>query len=225
MATHYPSHVRFAVPALVALTLVACARSSLQTDGQALAVPDDASSGDTDGGLPTKPMDAGVGTKDDDSGLGTKDAGLPTKDSGLGTQDSGSAGDDSGSTGDDDSGSVAEDSGVGANDGGSGGDSGGMTGTPDAGGGVDPCMACAEQRCPIQTNLCLGAPACVAQGECDSACLSAPARGFGAFAAQNRCFQSCAKNLQANIELTVAVSCALTLCPQECVTELAALGQ
>ncbi len=224
MATHYPSHVRFAVPALVALTLVACARSSLQSDGQALAVPDD-TSGDTDGGLPTKPMDAGVGTKGDDSGLGTKDAGLPTKDSGLGTQDSGSAGDDSGSTGDDDSGSVAEDSGVGANDGGSGGDSGGMTGTPDAGGGVDPCMACAEQRCPIQTNLCLGAPACVAQGECDLACLSAPARGFGAFAAQNRCFQSCAKNLQANIELTVAVSCALTLCPQECVTELAALGQ
>jgi hypothetical protein len=225
MTTHYPSHVRFAVPALVALTLVACARSSLQTDDQALAVPAD-TSGDDDAGLPTKPDDAGLGTKDD-GGLGTKDAGLPTKDSGLGTADSGPAGDDSGSTGDDDSGSVAEDSGaedsgVGTND---AGDGGGMTGTPDAGGGADPCMACAEQRCPIQTNLCLSAPACVAQGECELGCLSAPAKGIGGLAAQNRCFQSCVKNLQANIELTVAVSCALTLCPQQCIPELTALGE
>ncbi len=231
MPSQYPSHVRFAVPALVALSFAACARSSLvEPDETALATTDDAGIVMEDAALGTKGDDAGVGTKDagvgtKDAGEGIKDSGLPTKDSGLGSDDSGSEGDDdSGSAGNDsgtagdDSGSTGNDAGTGTGDAGPPGD-GGMTGNPDAGAGA-ACFACAEQKCAVQTNLCVSSPACVTEATCDLACLSA---GKSAFAT-DRCIRSCTKNLQANLELISAVSCGITLCPQECLPILTSGG-
>jgi hypothetical protein len=198
--------------------VIACSRSSLVPDETALATTDDAGIVMEDSGLGTKGDDGGgVGTKD--SGVGTKDAGVGTKDSGLPTKDSGSAGDDSGSVGDDsgtgeDGGSTGEDAGVG-NDAGSGND-GGMT----DGGTTNPCLACAEQKCAVQTNLCLDSPACVTEGACELACLTAGKNVF----ATNRCIESCVKNFQANLELFSAVSCGLTLCPQECLPIFTSVG-
>jgi hypothetical protein len=222
MATRSPGHVRFAVPALVALIVVACGRSAIEPDEAALAVSDDAGVDMEDSGLGTKPLDGGVGTKD--AGEGTKDAGLPTKDSGLETRDSGPAGDDdSGSAGDDsgvgnDAAAGSSDAGTAPGDAGTGPSDAGMTGSPDAG-PADSCFACAEQRCAAQTNLCLSSPACVTEGNCDLACLSAGKNPL----ASSRCISSCTKNLQANLELISAVGCGLTLCPKECFPVLAPL--
>jgi hypothetical protein len=249
MPAHYPlRHVLCVGPALVAVLLVACGRTPLEPDVEALDVSDS-------GGLPTKPLDAGQGTKgDDDSGLGTKDdagvgikdSGLGTKDdSGLGTEDSGSGTEDSGPVTEDagpgtedsgpgtedaspgpqdagpgsqDSGSGTPDSGPGTVDSGRGGEDSG-TGSPDAGSGIVACFACAEQQCGTRVNACVGSPACVAEGECDLGCLTGS--GKGAIGVLNpRCFQSCTKDLLANQELLSAVSCAFSACPKECVSAL-----
>ncbi len=240
MPGHYPlGHALCVVPAAIAVLLVACGRSPLdEANVVAFDVPDS-------GGLPTKPVDdSGLGTKDDDSGLGAKDAGLEAKDSGLGTKDdSGPGAEDSGPVPEDagpspqdagpapqdagpadagsgtpDAGPGTPDSGTGPVDAGSGGVDSGM-GTPDAGGGILACFACAEQRCGKRVNSCVGSPACVAEGECDLACLSGS--GKGAFGIPNaQCFQSCTRDLLANQELLSAVSCAFTFCPTECVSAL-----
>jgi hypothetical protein len=240
MPAHYPlRHVLCVGPALVAVLLVACGRTPLEPDVEALDVSDS-------GGLPTKPLDAGQGTKNDDSGLGTKDAGVGIKDSGLGTkddsgldtEDSGSAMDDAGpgtedsgpgpqdagpgpqdaGPGSQDSGAGTPDSGPGTVDSGPGGEDSG-TGSPDGGSGIVTCFACAEQRCGTRVNSCADSPACVAEGECDLGCLAGS--GKGAIGALNpHCFQSCTKDLLANQELLSAVSCAFTACPKECVSAL-----
>jgi hypothetical protein len=241
MPTHYPlhplRHVLCAGPALVAVLLVACGRTPLDSGVVALDVSDS-------GGLPTKPGDSGLGTKDDDSGLGTKDAGegfkdsgLGTKDdSGLGTQDSGPGTEDAaptdagpgtedGGPGTPDSGPGTQDAGPGTPDSGPGTvDSGPGTqdsgaGTPDAGGGIVSCFACAEQRCGTRVNSCIASPKCVAEGECDLACLDTSGAGTNGLL-NPRCFQSCTKDLLANQELLAAVSCAFTFCPKECVSAL-----
>jgi hypothetical protein len=222
MATRSLGCVRSAAPALVALVLVACGRSAIEPEEAALAVSDDAGIEMEDSGLGTKPLDAGVGTKD--AGVGTKDAGLPTKDSGLGTADSGAAGDDDSGSAGDDSGVGSDDAATGTNDAGTGMNDA-ATGTNDAGTGMNDagppnsCFACAEQKCAVQTNLCLSSPACVTEGTCDLACLSAGKSPL----ATNRCISSCTKNLQANLELISAVSCGLTLCPKECLPILTPL--
>jgi hypothetical protein len=241
-------------PALVAVILVACGRSPLDASVDLVDTPDAASAGDDSGGLPTKPTDdggletkdAGLGTKD--AGLGTKDSGLGTEDaetedaetqdaaaqdaetpdtgpgmtgdagsppldagtgsdSGMGTTDGGPGTVDSG-TGTTDGGPVSEDSGT---------SEGGTqdAGAPDAG-GVLGCFACAEERCGKQVNACLGSSACVEEGTCDLACLGAPFNPL--------CFGSCAKNQRANQELLSAVSCAFTLCPQQCLSVLTSSG-
>src|SRR5450432_2438174 len=121
MPSQYPMRTVLSLaPALVALTLVACAPVSVAPDVATLA--------DTDGGLPTKD-DGGLGTKDD-GGLDTKDSGLGDKDGGLGT---------------DDAGSEPDDAGTGTSDAGTGTHDAGMSGSPDAG-ESDRCLACAEER-------------------------------------------------------------------------------
>jgi hypothetical protein len=247
MPVHYPlRHLLCVGPAVVAVLLVACGRSPLDANVVALDVPDSGglpTKPVDDSGLGTKGDDSGLGTKDDDSGLGAKDAGEGIKDSGLGTNDdSGLGAEDSGPVpgdagpapqdagpapqdagpgdagpGTPDAGPGTPDSGTGAADAGSGEDSG--TGTPDAGGGIFACFSCAEQRCGKRVNSCVGSPACVAEGECDLACLTGSGKGaFGGLNAQ--CLQSCTKDLLANQELLSAVSCAFTFCPTECVSAL-----
>lgn len=241
MPAHYPlRHILCVGPALVAVLLVACGRTPLEPDVEALDVSDS-------GGLPTKPLDAGQGTKDDDSGLGTKDdagvgikdsglgtkddSGLDTDDSGAGTEDSGPAMEDAGPGAEDaapaprdagpgslDSGSGPSDSGPETVDSGPGGEDSGA-GSPDGGSGIVACLACAEQRCGAHVNACVGSPACVAESECDLGCLTGS--GKGAIGVLNpRCFQSCTKDLLANQELLSAVSCAFTACSKECVSAL-----
>jgi hypothetical protein len=254
MPTHHPlRQVLFLAPALVAVVLVACGRSPLDASDDLVDTPD-ASAGDDSGGLPTKPIDGGVDTKDaglgtKDAGLGTKDSGLGTQDaetedaetldaetldaetpdSGPGMGDAGAPpldagpGSDSGS-GTIDSGSGTIDSGPGTGDGGPGSqDSGPGTsegGTEDAGapdaGGVLGCFACAEERCAKPVNACLGSSACVEEGTCDLACLGAPFNPL--------CFESCAKNQRATQELLSAVSCAFSVCPQQCLSVLTSSG-
>jgi|SRR5580704_4408776 hypothetical protein len=199
-------HLRSVAPALVALIVAACATTA--PDAQVEA-------DDTEGGLPTKPLDGGVETKD--SGLGTKDSGLGIKDSGLGTKDSGLETDDAGA-GTDDGGPVTEDSGPGTEDSGAGtSDSGTRAGDagmspPDAG-AMGECFACAEQRCGNVATACVRSPACVQEGECDLACLAlqGPLPLLGRL-----CFESCTRDLRANQELIAAVTCAFALCPKEC---------
>jgi hypothetical protein len=208
-------------PVLVAVLLVACGRSTLQSANDTLEV--------SDSGLPTKD-DAGLGTKDD-AGLGTKDdAGLGTKDdAGLGIKDSGPGADDTSvddaGPGTEDSGPATGDSGPATGDSGPAtGDSGpedaGMPGVPDAG-GILGCFTCAEQRCAPRLNACLGSPACVEEGTCDLNCLIGSGAGTGGLGGLNPgCFQSCVKDQQATRRLLAAVSCAFTLCPGECLGAL-----
>ena len=202
--------------------------------------PDDGGVETKDAGLGTK--DAGLGTKDSglgtqdaetedaetldaetldagtpDSGPGTGDAGPPPldagpgTDSGTGTSDSGTGTSDSG-TGMSDSGTTTDDGGPGSQDSGPGMSDGG---TEDAG-GVLGCFACAEQKCGKLVNACLGSSACVEEGTCDLACLGAPFNPL--------CFGSCAKNQRANQELLSAVSCAFSVCPQQCLSVLTSSG-
>ncbi len=206
---------------MLALILAACASTSPGAQVEA---------DDTDGGLPTKPLDGGLETKDSglgtkDSGLGTKDSGLGTKDSGLGTKDSGlgideaGAGTDDGGPATEDSGMETEDSGTGTSDSGTrAGDSG--TGTTDAGmsppdaGAIGECFACAEQRCGNLTTACVSSPACFQEGECDLACLASP--GPFHFLVP-LCFRLCTRDVRANQELIAAATCAFSLCPKECI--------
>ncbi len=93
-----------------------------------------------------------------------------------------------------------------------------MTGVPDAG-GVDPCFACAEDRCGTLTSACLGSPACVEESQCNLTCLgnSVGVAGEGAWGFRGlECFESCAKDAQASQHMLAAVTCAFTLCPKEC---------
>jgi len=221
MGSRHPwRSVLCAAPALVALILVACGRSPLDSDVEALDTADAGTGVDDSGGLPTKPVDAGLGTKD--AGLGTKDAGLGIKDAGLGTADA-EPGDDGGSgtedaaVGGDASGPGTDASGPGTEDGGPGTEDAGMPGSPDAG-GVLGCFACAEERCAPLVNACFSSPACVEEGACDLACLdSPPSHGLPGFGGPTpRCFASCSKDVKAGQELLVAVSCAFAACPKEC---------
>lgn len=194
-------------PALVALTLVACAPVSVAPEVESLA--------DTDGGLPTKGDDGGLDTKD--SGLDTKDSGLGDKDGGLGT---------------DDAGSEPDDAGTGTGDAGTGADDAGMMGFPDAG-ESDRCLECAEARCGILASACLGSSACLDEGKCDLLCLEGThvtsqqiaGRDMGQLSALNpHCFQSCSKDPHAAQALSVAVTCAVALCPKECLNPLSMCG-
>jgi hypothetical protein len=218
-------------PALVAVLLVACGRSPLESDDVTLDATDS-------GGLPTKTLDAGIdekdsglGTKDDDSGLDTKDsgpgfedAGPATSDAGPGTVDAGPVAPDAG-PGTVDAGPVTPDAGPGAVDAGPVADAGPGTidaGAPDAG-GILGCLDCAGQKCGPRVNACVSSSACIAEGMCDRSCLtgSGSGRGPGAFGGLNfRCFESCTKDQQANQELLQAVSCAFASCPQECLGAL-----
>src|SRR5689334_10789573 len=114
-------------PALIAVLAVAggCIAPGPESDpGDNAALTPAAASADDAGGLPTKGDGGGVGSKDAGGGIGTKgDSG------GIGTK---------------------QDSGSGAADAGVVQDAGGMT-TPDAGGELGACFACAEQHgCKVQ---------------------------------------------------------------------------
>jgi hypothetical protein len=201
MLTQSPIHrAPRAVPALVSVILLACGCSSAGPQGQTVATPADEALG-ADSGLPTKD-DGGVDTKDD-SGLGTKDdGGLGTKDdSGLGTND---------------------DAGTGTQDAGAGTPDSGMPPLPDAGGGMNECFACAEQRgCSVQVNACVHSPACVQEGSCDLMCLEST----GPFSAVNlHCVQSCSTDWHATQDLLAAVTCGFRVCPLECLRPLISCG-
>jgi hypothetical protein len=194
MATQYPMHRSpRSVPALVGVILLACGCSSAGPGSQAVDPADEATASDS-GGLPTKGEDSGLGTKDD-SGLGTKD------DSGLGTN---------------------EDAGPGTEDAGSGGPDAGMPVLPDAGGGMNECFACAEQRgCSVQVNACVHSQACVEEGSCDLMCLESA----GPFGALNpHCVQSCTTDWHATQDLLAAVTCGFRVCPVECLRPLLSCG-
>jgi hypothetical protein len=197
-------------PALIAVIAVAggCSAPGPESGpgANSTLAPAAAAAGD-DAGLPTKGGDdGGLGTKGDDGGLGTKgdDGGLGTKgdDGGLGTNG--------------DSGSGTEDAGTG------GQDAGGMT-TPDAGGGLGACFACAEQRgCKVPVQTCVNSPACMQEGSCDLACLTAPGAHFGG--PDPRCVASCSSDWHATEELLAAVSCGFRVCPIECIRPLISCG-
>ena len=197
-------------PALVALILVACAPVSVAPEAETLA--------DTDGGLPTKPLDGGQEAKD--SGLGVKDAGLGDKDGGLGT--------------DDDAGTVVDDSGTVTTDAGTGTDDAGMPGLPDAG-ESDRCLACAEEKCGLLATACVGSPVCLEEGKCDLVCLEGSGEHFtsaeiagrdmgGLRALNPHCFASCSKDPHAGQALALAVTCAVALCPKDCLNPLSMCG-
>ena len=211
MPVQSPLHqvVRVA-PAVVAMILLACGGKS-SSPSPDVGAPGLAAAADPgDAGLPTKPLDGGTGTKDD-SGLGTKD------DSGVGTKDDGGLGTK------DDSGLGTEDAGPGAEGAGPGTEDAGNPASPDAGGN-SACFACAEDKCGILTNACLGSPACVEESQCNLACLGGTSGGTpgempggGPFGFRGlECFESCAKDALASQHLLAAVTCAYTLCPREC---------
>jgi hypothetical protein len=204
MLTQYAMHrAPRAVPALVGVILLACGCSSAGPESQAVDPAAEATPAAGSGGLPTK-GDGGLGTKDD-GGLGTKDdAGLGTKDdSGLGTND--------------DSGLGTNDAGPGTEDAGGGVADAGMPVPPDAGGEMNECFACAEQRgCAVQVNTCVHSPACAEEGSCDLACL-----GSGPFGGLDpHCVQSCSTDWHATQELLAAVACGFRVCPKECLRPL-----
>jgi hypothetical protein len=201
MPSHNPPYqVPCVVPALVAAALFACGCSASGPQSQTFE-PSSEFSQDDGGGLPTKGDDGGLGDKDD-SGLGTKDdGGLGTKDdSGLGTGD---------------------DAGEGTTDAGSGSTDAGTSTPPDAGGDMNACFACAEQRgCQVQVNACVHSASCVDEGKCDLGCLSS-----GPFGALNpRCIESCSTDWHATQELLAAVTCGFRVCPVECLRPLISCG-
>ncbi len=206
MLTQSPMHrAPRAVPALVSVILLACGCSSAagpqsQTAAPAggAQAPADVAQEADDGGLPTKD-DGGVDTKDD-SGLGTKD------DGGLGTKD--------------DAGLGTDDAGTGTPDAGAGTADAGMPGLPDAGGGMNECFACAEQRgCLVQVNACVHSPACVQEGSCDLMCLEST----GPFV-NPHCIESCSTDWHATQDLLAAVTCGFRVCPLECLRPLISCG-
>ena len=230
--TRYPLRQLRLRPVFIAVLLVACGRSTLQIESDSqlssdsgLPIKDDAGLGTKDdSGLGTKD-DAGLGTKDDagigaiDSSPGTEDA--STQDAGPGSEDSGADAQDSGADAQD-SGPDAQDSGMlpedaGAGDSGPGPQDAGVPG-PDAG-GILGCFVCAEQRCAPRVNACVSSPACVAEGTCDLDCLLGSGTGLGGVSSLS-CFQSCVKDQQATRRLLAAVSCAFTMCPNECLGAL-----
>ncbi len=239
MPAQYPLRLLLRVaPALVAVSLVACGRSPLGPEVEALDTPD--ATGDDSGGLPTKSLDAGLEMKDTgletkDAGLGTKEAGVETKDSGLETEDAGPGTVDA-ETGTDaatrtlDAGTGTVDAGAdsGAEDAGTSPVDAGMAAAD--GGALVECFVCAEQMCEKAVSTCASSRACVEEGNCELACLGdsaggATGRGFGGFGGLNlRCFDSCVRNPRASRELFEAMTCAFALCPTECRGVLTPVG-
>ncbi len=208
MPSHNPTYqVPCVVPALVAAALFACGCSASGPQSQAFQ-PSSAVSQD-DGGLPTKgDDDSGLGTKDD-GGLGTKD------DGGLGTKDDGGLGTN------DDGGLGTNDDGGGTTDAGTGSTDAGTSGPPDAGGDMNACFACAEQRgCVAQVNACEHSQSCVDEGKCDLGCLSSGPLGT----LNPRCLESCSTDWQATQALLAAVTCGFRVCPVECLRPLISCG-